>query len=457
MNFTSANSYSQPRQFAANSKPSHIRWIVVGFLGVIAALTYIDRLNLGIVAHSVQQEYRFNTQTMGWILGGFSLGYAIFHVPGGWLGDRFGARTILALAVLWWSVFTVLTSVAPKIPVLQYLGAAWSFAVVRFSLGMGEAAAMPLGNKMMAYWLNEKERALGTSLFLAGVGAGGIFAPFFVAWIAGHWGWRTSFLTTGVIGIVVAVASHAFLRNTPEEHSGVNAAELTLIRGSVSSHLRTSETVKRRVPWLLLLSSRSVWGLMISHFCLVYPVYIFFTWFFIYLVKVRGLAIPKASFWTATPFVANLILVPLWGWLSDTAAEKLGKHRGRQTTVWLGVICSAAFMWSGIHTSNNTWALVQLSAAAGFNFAASAVLWATCNDVTAHFSGSVSGLMTTFGSLGGWLSPVLTAVLVTKFGWLTALDFAALLTIVSGVAWLLVEPDRRIEMALSNEKSSIAQ
>jgi nitrate/nitrite transporter NarK len=196
---------------------------------------------------------------------------------------------------------------------------------------------------------------------------------------------------------------------------------------------------------------------MISHFCLVYPVYIFFTWFFIYLVKVRGLAIPKASFWTATPFIANLILVPLWGWLSDKAAEKFGKHRGRQTTVWLGVICSAGFMWSGIHTADNTFALLQLAAAAGFNFAASAVLWATCNDVTAHFSGSVSGLMTTFGSLGGWLSPVVTAALVTKFGWITALDFAALLTMVSGVAWLLVEPDRRIEMALSNEASPVAQ
>ena len=127
-------------------------------LGVTAGLTYIDRLNLGIVTKYVQEEYKFDTETMGWILGAFSLGYAIFHIPGGWLADRFGPRKILAGAILWFSVFAGLTAIAPKLPVLGSFGAAWAFAMVRFGLGTGEAAAIPVGNKIMGY-LAGAERA----------------------------------------------------------------------------------------------------------------------------------------------------------------------------------------------------------------------------------------------------------------------------------------------------------
>ena len=156
-----------------NLVPTRVRWHVVALLAVMAGLTYIDRLNLGIAGKYVQEEFKFDSQTMGWIFGAFSLGYAVFHLPGGWLADRFGARRVLTGAVLCFSIFTAVTAIAPSLPILGLLGAAWSFATVRFVMGLGEAAAIPVANKMMAYWLGEKERAFGTSIFLAGVGAGG--------------------------------------------------------------------------------------------------------------------------------------------------------------------------------------------------------------------------------------------------------------------------------------------
>src|SRR4029077_10473272 len=124
-----------------------------------------------------QEEFQFTPQTMGWILGAFSLGYAWFHLPGGWLADRFGARRILAAAILWFSAFTILTTIAPSLPLLHWLGAAWSFAIVRFLMGGGESAAFPVGNKMMGHWRGPNERALGPSIFLGGVGVAGIVAP----------------------------------------------------------------------------------------------------------------------------------------------------------------------------------------------------------------------------------------------------------------------------------------
>ncbi len=148
-----------------NLVPTRVRWHVVTLMAIMAGLTYIDRLNLGIVGKYVQEEFEFDSQTMGWIFGAFSLGYAVFHLPGGWLADRFGARRVLTGAILCFSIFTAVTAIAPSLPVLGLLGAAWSFAIVRFVMGLGEAAAIPIGNKMMAYWLGEKERASEPAFF----------------------------------------------------------------------------------------------------------------------------------------------------------------------------------------------------------------------------------------------------------------------------------------------------
>jgi len=426
----------------ATQNASAVRWRVVGLLAVVAALTYIDRLNLGIAGKHVLEEFSFNTQTMGFILGAFSLGYALFHIPAGWLADRFGARPILAAAVLWFSVFTAATAVAPRIPVLTIFGAAWSFAVVRFTMGLGEAAAIPVGNKLMAYWLGDKERGFGTSVFLSGVGLGGVGAPFVINWMISQWNWRAAFVISGIFGVIVAGLCYVIITDRPEDNPSVNEAELRKIRNISDSSQEVP--VKNVVRWRAILSSSSVWGLMLSHFCLVYPVYIFFTWFYLYLVRVRGVTISKASFWTSAPFVANLILVPTWGWLADYTASKFGKKFGRRLAAWVGISCSAVLLWSGSHTANNSIAILQLAIAAGFNFAASAVLWTTCNDLSPGSSGSISGVMTTLGSLGGSVSPVLTAFIATHLGWNYALDFAGVVTLLSGCCWFLIDADKSI-------------
>ncbi len=431
---------------APSLAPTRVRWRIVVVLAIVAGVTYIDRLNLGIVAKFILEEYHFTTQSMGWILGAFSLGYAIFHIPGGWLADRYGPGRVLAGAILWFSIFTARTAIAPSLPIINLLGAAWAFAIVRFTMGLGEAAALPVGNKMMAYWLGEKELAFGTSIFLAGVGAGGIVAPFFISWLIKTWGWRASFFVSGIVGMGLAILCNTYVTSRPEEHPKVNAAELDLIRGQRNDRKGEDASTARvaAVPWKKILATRSIWGLMVSHFCLVYPVYIFFTWFFIYVMKARGLTITKASFWTSAPFVANVIMVPLWGWLSDRAVDKLGKRMGRRSSAWLAIACSAALLWSGSQTANNTLALLQLAIAAGFNFAASAVLWTTCNDISAKFSGSISGTMSTFGSLGGWISPVLTGYVAARLGWTYALNLAAAITVLSGLAWFFIDADTPI-------------
>ena len=418
------------------SGPTSVRWHILFLLGIIAALTYLDRLNLSIAGKHIQDEFAFSTETMGWVLSSFVLGYALLQVPGGWLGDRLGPRGVLTTAILFWSAMTAATALAPRLPLAQWFGVAWSFAVVRFLIGVGEATVFPNISRMTAFWMSAGERGIASSLWLVGIGAGGIVTPLLVGGISEAWGWRASFYVCAAIGVVVALAWRVYATNLPEQHPRVNDAEIALIR---AGRPESRAAAAGPTPWGKMLSSGSVWGLLLSYFCIAYPAYIFYTWFFIYLVRERGLSVAQGSLWGSAPFVAIALLAPLGGWVSDRAVGKLGRRRGRQFSVIVGATISAALMWAGGHTVNNTAAILLLAGAAGFNLFATATWWAASNDLTRRHSGALSGLMNMIGNLGGWLSPIATAYIAVNFSWTDALDFAALVALSSGVIWLLVD------------------
>jgi ACS family glucarate transporter-like MFS transporter len=281
MNSTTPSKLQTGAAGARNLRPTQMRWVMMGMLTIITALTYVDRLNLGIAGEYIQTEFHLSTHTMGWILGAFVLGYALFQVPGGWAGDRFGPRSILTFAIVWWSIFTALTAVAPELPLRAWLGVAGSFIVVRFLIGMGEAAAFPNSNKTISFWLGENARGVGNSIFLMGIGVGGTVTPIVIAWIMQTWGWRTSFYVCAVLGFLVAIIWHSIATSRPEDHPRVNAAELALIHPKTDKKpigSRPGGAGPVRVPWKRLIWRRSTWCLMLSYFCEAYPNYIFFTW-----------------------------------------------------------------------------------------------------------------------------------------------------------------------------------
>ena len=427
--------------------PTRARWRIMALLLIISGLTYIDRLNLSIAGNFIQDEYRFSTQTMGWILSAFVLGYALFQVPAGRLGDRYGPRGAITWAILWWSVFTAATAIAPRLPLAGWFGLAWSFVIVRFLVGVGEAAAYPNASKMVAFWMGAGHRGTGSSLVFTGIGMGGALTPTLIAWVMQRWGWRISFYLCALLGIIVAAVWRFYATDHPEDHPRVNQAELEVIRAGLTPARRDAPPTipGQRLPWRKVFTSASVWALILSYFCIAYPAYIYYTWFFIYLVRVRGLTLMQGGLWGSTPFLAIMLLAPLGGWTSDRLVARIGKRRGRQSAVWLGVACSATLLWAGAHTVNNTIAILLLAGASGFNLFATASWWATCIDLTRNYSGSLSGLMNMCGNLGGWLAPIVTAFIATRLGWTQALDFAALLTLVAGTLWILVNAEHNLE------------
>jgi MFS transporter, ACS family, glucarate transporter len=427
-----------------SQRATRVRWRVMFLVMLATGLTYLDRVNLSIAGHAIESEMHFSTVTMGWIFSAFLLGYALMQVPGGWAADRFGPRRVLAVAILWWSVFTALTGLVPRLPLVRWIGLAAAFMVVRFLVGVGEAACSPTNNKIVANWMGSHARGVGASFSIVGIGLGGAITPPLIAWIMRRWGWRSSFYISGLIGLAFAAYWYFYVRSSPEEHPKVNEGELRFIESQRLERTYSNAT-QQATPWARLLRSRSVWGLVLGYFCQGYPIYFYYTWLFIYLVKVRHLTVAQGGVWGTLPYLSIALLAPFGGLFSDFMSRQLGKTRGRRSAVWLGMLVSALFLWLGSRASNSIAAVLLLAVASGSNMFAATTFWATCIDLTRQFTGALSGLMNMFGNLGGWLSPIVTAYVATRFGWEKALDLAALVTLAGAGCFALVTANHSLD------------
>ncbi len=443
MHFEKAEAASNSGQI----RPSSVRWRIMALVTIINMLPALGKISLGVTGKYIQDQYRFSDATMGWMLSAFVVGYALFQFPGGWLGDRFGPRKVLTVAILWYSLCLAAMAAVPHLFIVRWVGLAGAFALIRFLTGAGEAFTSPNSAKVVGSWMSSGKLGFGISFYNLGIGAGGAATPVLIAWTMQHWGWQISFQVCGLIGVFFAVIWGFYVTDRPEQHRHVNSAELKLLRSGVetSKQRPLRDLANGRPPWRRMLSSNSVRALIVSYMCRAYAMYFFDTWFFIYLLRARGLSVTKGGFWGATPYLAILLLSPIGGWVSDNAVRKFGTRRGRQTAVWIGMGCSAVLVWVGSNTADNTIALMLVAAGAGFNMFANISFWATCIDLTPSYAASLSGLMNMCGALSGGLAPILTAYISKNFGWAWALDLIALLSVVSGALWFLVKADEKLE------------
>src|SRR6185295_9284855 len=161
------------------------RWVLIGWMFAISAIAYLDRVNISIAGHAIQQEFHLDNIRLGWVFSAFVAGYALFQAPGGRLADRFGPRNILALGTVWWAVFTALTALVPSTGINALL----LLLIVRFALGLGEAVVYPASNRLVSAWIPFQERGRANGVIFAGVGAGAGITPPLITFILLSWGW----------------------------------------------------------------------------------------------------------------------------------------------------------------------------------------------------------------------------------------------------------------------------
>ncbi|MCW5799387.1 MAG: MFS transporter [Nitrospira sp.] len=399
------------------------RWGILALLFTISAVTYMDRVNISVTARQMMPAYGLTDQDMGYVFSAFVFGYALCQIPGGRLGDRWGARVVLACALVWWSLCTVLTAVVATLPVAGLVGTVGALVIARFLLGVGESVALPNFNRAVADWMPPGRRGLGIGIAIGGIGVGAAITPPLASWVMVNYRWQSVFYLSALIGLMVAIL---WVFCSQDRRSGGVAK---------------AQTTPAPIPWRRILRSRSLWWLVASYACLGYVAYIYMSWFYLYLVNVRGIDLLRGGWLAAGPFLAILLFCPLGGWMTDKLVPALGLRKARLSIGMTGMALAGGLIAVGAWVESHTLAIGCLSLGAGWLYFTVGAYWSVTTDLSKTHAGTLSGVMNTGANVGGVISPSLTPWLADQWGWTASLLVAAGIALCGGFMWMKVDPE----------------
>ena len=414
--------------------PTRVRYWVIVFAVSLAVITYIDRVCISQAAPLITRDLGLTKEQMSYVFSAFTLAYAVFEIPGGYLGDRMGARRVLMRIVIWWSFFTAAT------------GWAWNFISIvttRFMFGVGEAGCFPNITKAFTTWLPPQERVRAQGILWMSARWGGAFTPLLVVWVLKMMSWRHAFEVFGAVGVVWAIFFYLWYRDNPREKKSINAAEMRLIEQS--QHLASSHG---NVPWAKFLRSRQVWLLSGQYFCLSYGWYFYITWLPTYLQEARHVTLAAGAALSTLPlflggcgsFVCGMFYPILNRWTGD-----IGKSRRLMACV--GFTGATGFLLLSSMLQDATWAMVAMGMASFSNDLVMPGSWAACMDVGGKYAGTLSGTMNMAGNLGGVLSPIVIAYILSHSNnnWGLTFYVSAAVYFAGIFFWLALDPVTMME------------
>jgi ACS family glucarate transporter-like MFS transporter len=414
--------------------PTHVRHKVIVFAVALAVITYIDRVCISQAAPLITRDLHFSKNQMAYVFSAFTLAYALFEIPGGWLGDRLGARRVLMRIVVWWSFFTAATGWAWNFP---------SIVTTRFLFGMGEAGCFPNLTKAFTTWLPPRERVNAQGILWMSARWGGAFTPMLVFWVLKTMSWQHAFMTFGALGVVWAVLFYLWYRDNPRDNKAINAAELSLIEEH--QHLASSHT---HVPWGKLLRSQQVWLICIQYFCLSYGWYFYITWLPTYLQEARHLSMGGGALLSTLPlflggcgsFICGIFYPALNRWTHDVG-------KSRRLVAYVGFTGATGFLLLSSVIQDATFAMIAMGIASFSNDLVMPGSWAACMDVGGKYAGTLSGAMNMMGNLGGVVSPIVIGYILTNThnNWSLTFYVSAAVYFAGIFFWLFLDPVTELE------------
>ncbi len=413
----------------STGRPTRARHWVVVFAITLAILSYIDRVCISQAAPNMTHDLGLSKVQMGYVFSAFTLAYALFEIPSGWLGDWMGPRRILMRIVAWWSFFTAAT------------GFAWNFAslwATRFLFGAGEAGCFPNLTKAFTTWLPQDERVRAQGIMWTFARWGGAFTPPLVVLAFKYFSWRHAFGIFGAMGLVWAFFFYRWFRDNPRNHPSVNAAELALLEGAdkmASGH--------GDVPWRRLFTSQSVWLLWGQYFFTSYPWYFYITWLPTYLQECRELDPATSANYAIFPLLFGGFGALLSGFLSPRIARWTGNLRlTRRLMGTTGMLGGSVFLWLAVQFHDPLWTMLAMGMASFSNDLMLPCAWGACMDVGGKYTGTLSGSMNMMGNLGGFVAPITGGYILHLTGgnWNAYLYSMSAVYVLAALCWLPMDP-----------------
>jgi ACS family D-galactonate transporter-like MFS transporter len=393
------------------------RWGVLSLLAIGTMFNFLDRTVLGVAAPALSAELKLTPELMGVVLSAFSWSYAAAQLPGGWFLDRFGNKVTYFLAVIFWSLFTVLQGLASGLV---------SLVTFRLGLGLSESPCFPVNSRVVAEWFPERERARATAVYTLGEYVGlACFGPA-LFWVLSRFGWRTLFYLVGAAGIGFGMVWWALYRE-PHPRPGAPAS-----RSSTQSTLYWAG-VRR------LLGFRQVWGASIGQFGGNSTLVFFLTWFPTYLARERHMDWIRSGFFAVLPYFAAGCGVLVGGWLSDRLLRQ-GRSLSfaRKLPVIVGLLGSSTIILAN-YASSDTLVIAVLSAAF-FAQGMTGLGWAVISEIApVSMMGLTGGIFNFAANVAGILTPLVIGFILGATGsFYWALAYVGAMALIGALSYIFL-------------------
>lgn len=414
---------STPAQGRAIQK----RHILVAMCFFATLICYIDRVSISVAIIPMAEQFGWSNTTKGWVLSSFFIGYLVAMIPGGWLSGRYGGHIVLGVALVLWSLFTLVTPAAAAMSLT-------ALVIVRIGMGLGEAATFPAAMNLFARWLPAGERTRAVTLNLGGISAGTVVGLSVAGLIVAELGWEAVFHIFGAVGVVFAGLWFLLVRGSPATHPTISAEERALLAGCVEG-----TTAGIRTPWRRLLSHPAVWALTINHFCSTWLLYLMLTWLPSYFRDVQHLGIASSGVFAVGPWIAMFVVSNLAAVYADRMiARGVAVTRVRKLMQCTALLGSSAALLVASQATTPGMALATLCVAMGLlgltwpGFAGNHL------DIAPRHADVLYAFTNTFGTIPGIVGVAATGWLLDLTGGYTATFLvAAGVNVVGALVWLI--------------------
>ncbi|MFN5289673.1 MAG: MFS transporter [Planctomycetia bacterium] len=423
-------------------RPTGIRFGMIAITTLVAVMLYLDRVCLSILGSSIRKDLDFSEKEFAWLLSSFFWAYALCQIPAGYIGDRYGARVVLAVYLFFWSLCTGLMGLVSGFGV---------FLALRIGCGMFEAGAYPLANGIVRRWVPISGRGLASGCVAVGGRLGGAIAPWLTNYLTFGTldGWRRPFIVYGVVGIIGAVVFWIWYRNRPDQHPAINQEEIDLINGKEY----IPDTRKPSLPnFRVLVGSYPLWMASVVQVISNFGWVILITVLPSYMEQVFKTDKDTIASYQSMTLAFGMLGMFFGGWYTDKCFRTMGPKWGRALPIAISRFIVGGAYVCCLFLNDAKLAIAMMCVVALATDMGNPGFWAWCQDVGGKHVGSVVGWGNMWGNIGAALGPNVFIAIKNIYpddplkGWNTAFALCAVIQIVGVLAALGVDASRQLRL-----------
>jgi MFS transporter, ACS family, D-galactonate transporter len=436
-------------------RPSQVRYYVLAALLVITAINYVQRNCISPLATTMEEALGIKQEHLDDAIAAFFWLYTLFQVPSGWLAQRWGPRLTLPLYAAGWSAALAVAGLA---------GGYGQLLLGRSLMGALQAGIFPCATLILASWFPPSQRGLASALLNSCMLLGGAASVLIATELRAPLGWDGVFLAFSVPGVVWAAWFYWWFRNRPEDHAGVNQAELDLLakdrpapKPAVKrSAIATLVLLATSLPLILLCTQQFFRAAVNRLYDSRLPTYLEKQRITPDMLSVSRVEVEErgpekaeddarkklAGRLASFPYWVGIIGGPVGGWLSDYLLRRTGSRRIGRNGVAIGSLAVAMLLYLAAYQVADVRVAILVMSAGFFVFSfSSPCAYALSIDIGGKNLAVVFGLMNMFGNLGAaaYVSSIMRTVAVG--GWELALGTWFVMHGLALVCWCFLDPN----------------